>query len=174
MIDWPAREHAPDVTGRPDEPWWTRVAITWMEAYLKPTMNVLEWGAGASTPWLAARCGRLLSIEHNPEFAGLAVMALEEAGRDLTRYTVIPKPIGPGYYGCVQGEYDAAIIDGRMRVHCCRRAVPMLKSGGILLLDNAERKEYGAARALLAGWPVVETNNGIWHTNIWTKPNAFQ
>jgi predicted O-methyltransferase YrrM len=79
-------------------------------------------------------------------------------------------PLGAGYCECVQGSHDAAIVDGRLRVKCCERAMQALKSGGILLLDNAERKQYQKARTMLAHWSVIETNNGIWHTNIWIKP----
>lgn len=172
MIQWPlrAKDQPPEVTGRPDEPWWTRKAIEWMDAHLTKDMNVLEWGAGASTSWLAARCGRLTSIEHNPEYARLVGAALKEAGMDPDRYSVTFRPLGVGYHQYVDGEYDAAIIDGRMRVNCCERAMELLKSGGMLLLDNAERKEYAKARTLLSTWPVIETENGIWHTNIWIKP----
>lgn len=169
MISWPAREHGPDLTGRSDEPWWTRQAITWMDKHLANDMSIIEWGAGASTPWLAARCWRLTTIEHDLGYVKLASAALKEANRDPDQYAVTHRPLGAGYYD-VQDAYDAAIIDGRMRVHCCASAIRVLKSGGILLLDNAERKGYTAARAMLAGWPVVETSNGIWHTNIWIKP----
>lgn len=171
---WPARSdgQTPDITGCPDEPWWTRQAITWMDEHLKKDMRVFEWGAGASTPWLAARCARLTTIEHNWEYARLAAGALKEAGMDPVKYNVTFRPLGASYYQCVDGEYDAMVIDGRMRVHCCQSAIRVLKSGGILLLDNAERKEYAAARAMLSGWSVIETSNGIWQTNIWIKPNA--
>lgn len=169
MISWPAREHSPELTGRSDEPWWTREAITWMDAHLTKEMSILEWGAGASTPWLAARCGRLTTIEHNLEYVKLATAALKEAGLDPKLYSVTHRPLGAGYYD-IQDAYDAAIVDGRMRVHCCESAVRVLKPGGILLLDNAERKEYAAAITMLSGWPVIETSNGVWHTNIWIKP----
>ena len=174
MIQWPARakEQTPEVTGRPDEPWWTRAAITWMDEHLTMDMRVIEWGAGASTPWLAARCGRLRSIDNNPLYADKAAEALLEAGLPRDRYSVEVRPLNASYYGCVQGKFDAAIVDGRLRVLCCKRAAELLVPGGILLLDNAERKEYAAARELLSAWPLVATNNGIWTTNIWTKPNA--
>lgn len=173
MITWPARAagQTPDVTGRPDEPWWTRQAVTWMDRHLTGDMSVLEWGAGASTPWLAARCGRLMSIDNNPVYAKMAATALREAGMDPERYSVTVRPLNASYCD-VQGSFDAAIVDGRLRVMCCERAARLLVPGGILLLDNAERARYAPAREMLFGWPVIETDNGIWRTNIWIKPNA--
>lgn len=172
MIRWPARawDQTPDVTGRPDEPWWTRAAINWMDEHLTRDMSVVEWGAGASTPWLAARCGRLRSIDNNPLYRDLADRALREAGFPEDRYTVELYPLTARYYECVKGTFDGAIVDGRLRVFCCKRAAELLVPGGILLLDNAERERYAAARYMLAKWPVIETSNGIWHTNIWIKP----
>lgn len=174
MIQWPARarEQTPDVTGYPDEPWWTRQAITWMNHHLTKDMRVVEWGAGASTPWLAARCGSLRSVDNNPAFQKLADRALREAGYSQDRYTVECHPLNASYYECIDGTYDVAIVDGRMRVLCCRRAAQVLIPGGILLLDNAERERYAEARSMLAECVVLETNNGIWNTNIWIKPNA--
>lgn len=172
MIKWPDRAQSSDLTGRPDEPWWTREAITWMEEHLTANMDAVEWGAGASTAWLAIRCRSLLSIEHNPEFAKMAAADLKESHRDPGLYTVMLRPLGISYYQCFTGSFDVAVIDGRMRVLCCERAAQALKPGGILLLDNAERKEYAKARSILSAWPVIETNNGFWQTNIWIKPNA--
>jgi len=174
MIQWPerAQEQTPDATGRPDEPWWTRQAIAWMDEHLTKDMSVVEWGSGASTLWLAARCGQLRSIESDPEYWKWASAALREAGLPSHKYSVELRPLNVNYYEIVQGKYDAAIIDGRMRVACCQRAMRILVPGGILLLDNAERAKYEKARTMLSGWPVIETSNGIWHTNIWIKPNA--
>jgi len=176
-MNWPARPevHTPDKTGRPDEPWWTRDAITWMDRHLTGDMNVLEWGAGASTPWLARRVGYLTTMEHGEEWFERAGQALREL--DLPdRWQLVSRPLCPLYiseaiwYAQDHGGIDAAIVDGRMRADCCERVMQDLKPGGILLLDNAERKEYERARRLLSDWPVLRTDNGIWRTDIFTKP----
>lgn len=172
MFEWPprAKEQTPEITGRPDEPWWTRQAITWMDEHLKPHMCVLEWGAGASTFWLAQRVAFVRTIEHDQKWIMLVTKMLD--GPAAERVIIDHLRLGEEYSGSVSGEYDAVIVDGRFRVQCCRQAVKVLKPGGILLLDNAERPKYAAARALFSGWPVIETSNGIWHTNIWTKPST--
>lgn len=174
MIRWPARakDQPPDVTGRPDEPWWTRAAITWMDEHLSREMSVIEWGAGASTPWLAARCGRLRSIDNNPLYRDMATAALKEAGFPGDRYSVELYPLTARYYECATGKFDAAIVDGRLRVLCCKRVAECLVPGGILLLDNAERQQYAPAREMLSSWPVIKTNNGLWETHIYRKPDA--
>ena len=42
--------------------------------------------------------------------------------------------------------FDYISVDGRVRMPCLERALPLLKpEGGILLLDNSEREQYQVA-----------------------------
>lgn len=168
-MNWPARPegHTPDKTGNPWEPWWTREAITWMDQYLKANMNVLEWGAGASTVWLAQRVRYLLSVEHDQQWADLIGGQLEPYKEG---HFIDCLPLGFEYCEPPAEELDAAFVDGRLRVFCCIYAGQKLSSGGILLLDNAEDPTYAEVHELLKDWPVIRTDNGIWRTDIWTKP----
>lgn len=170
-------ECTPDKTGRADEPSWTREAITWLDNYLKvnPQSFVVEWGSGSSTGWLADRAGRLLSIEHDPEWANRIGGPLSRRP-DAWRHSLRRVPLGPAYYRMPQPYCDVAIVDGRLRVFCCERAMEILAPGGILILDDAQRAEYAEVHELLKDWTVVRTTNGIevdgapWRTDIWTKP----
>lgn len=179
MIDWPEREknQPPEVTGRPDEPWWTRDAITWLDKYLQPNMRVLEWGAGSSTAWLARRVEYLQTIEHNPQWAAFVKARVQPSGW----FCIETAMLGPKYYDRFSGNgfkqdyynfFDVVIVDGRMRVLCCEHGAGLLKPGGILVLDNAERPKYSEAHRFLKCWPVIRTYNGLWRTDIWTKPDA--
>jgi hypothetical protein len=40
------------------------------------------------------------------------------------------------------GYFDIVLIDGRARPSCLKHAVSKVKKGGLLILDNAERKYY--------------------------------
>lgn len=172
-VNWRRRpeSHTPDRTGRTDEPWWTRAAITWAESHLTPDMDVIEWGAGSSTVWLASRVRSVVSIEHQREWAAQVSAALIAHGCNRKRYRVICHPLGIEYCQGVPGRYDVAIIDGRRRVQCCRSAAALVKPGGLLVLDNAERERYAEVHTLLRAWDVTRTDNGIWRTDIWQRPN---
>ena len=37
---------------------------------------------------------------------------------------------------------DLVVVDGRARVECARRAMPKVKPGGLLLLDDTSRERY--------------------------------
>ena len=50
------------------------------------------------------------------------------------------------------GSLDLVIVDGRARVDCVRSAIPKVRRGGFLLLDDTGRARYQPAIALLASW----------------------
>ena len=51
-----------------ETPWITFRAIDWLDAFLKPDMDVFEYGAGGSTLYLAKRARRVVSVEHDEGF----------------------------------------------------------------------------------------------------------
>ena len=52
-----------------------------------------------------------------------------------------------------KGMFDYISVDGRARMHCLVRALPLLKpEGGILLLDNSERELYQKAFDMVPSW----------------------
>lgn len=40
------------------------------------------------------------------------------------------------------GYFDLILVDGRARPSCILHSIPKLKSGGLLVVDNAERSYY--------------------------------
>lgn len=50
------------------------------------------------------------------------------------------------------GYFDLITVDGRARASCALRALPKLKNGGWLLVDNMERARYKTVRDLLASY----------------------
>ena len=47
-----------------------------------------------------------------------------------------------GYFGLV-------FVDGRSRPSCVKHSIPKIKSGGFLILDDADRNYYKRAKELL-------------------------
>mgnify|MGYP001053494781 CR=1 FL=1 len=62
-------QHTPALFGNQCEPWTTRRAVLLLHMLLSPGMVGLEWGAGASTLWYLARISKLVTVEHNAEWA---------------------------------------------------------------------------------------------------------
>lgn len=163
-----------------DVPWWTFEAADEVAAFLRtrPGASVLEWGSGASTVWLAARAGSVVSIEHDPQWAAGTAQAL--AARDLGNVAlrvVEPRPAGPGavrsaktgfagldftaYADAGAGDYDLVVIDGRAREACLARALDRLRDGGLIVFDNVDRERYRDAIEALGPRLRVAWTRGI-------------
>jgi len=183
-------------------PWLTFRAIEWLDGYLTPGMSVFEYGAGGSTLFLARRAGSVVSVEHDAEFRDIVASILDAKRIDNCRLTLCrPEPLPEGNapeYGIssftsAQAKYtglsferyvktidvypnrsfDLVVVDGRARASCVARAVPKVKLGGHLLLDNSERSGYAGAIELLRGYPridcfgIVPWNLEAYQTSIW-------
>ena len=130
-----------------DLPWWNVRATRAVEAFLagRAKARVFEYGAGASTAWLARRAASVTSVEHHAEWQKLISPIIERLGnaqlwgRELA---------GDAYIGAIDeagGEFDLIVIDGRRRVECLARALPHLRKDGLVLFDDSGRRRYRAA-----------------------------
>jgi predicted O-methyltransferase YrrM len=180
-------------------PWMTPAAVDILHLILTPDLKGFEFGSGRSTLFIAARAGELTSLEHNEEWythireeltkRNLAHVHyfLQPQQNDPAKTTAYPKnnyinyvmPRVPAtcftqYYTFIDQypdeAFDFIIVDGRARVECTQHAIPKLKRGGLLILDNAERQRYVAIHTLLRNWKKVFTTSGITDTVFWFKP----
>lgn len=77
-------------------------------------------------------------------------------------------------------SFDLVFIDGRARPSCILHAVPKIKSGGFLLLDNSERGNYSVGEDLLKGWERIDffgvgpIDTYPWQTTVWKKPPSVK
>ena len=145
-------------------PWWPYDAVTWMAGHLPAGARVFEYGGGGSTLWLEDHGASVTCAEHHEAWYQQLGLAVQPSTRLMYRASAPTGTIGsevePGfldsYVDAICDEPDASldlvIVDGRARVECVRRAMPKIKPGGLLLLDDTGRPRYGPAIALLAGW----------------------
>ncbi|MBY8828725.1 class I SAM-dependent methyltransferase [Hephaestia mangrovi] len=134
-----------------DCPWWNVRATRDVEAFLRarPAARVFEYGAGASTIWLARRAGTVVSVEHDADWY--------ERCRDLARpcgnaqILWRDRSADPSAYvdaiDAVPGLFDLIVIDGRDRGVCLAQAKRRLTLGGIILFDDTGRARYRDAIA---------------------------
>ena len=68
---------------------------------------------------------------------------------------------------------DVISIDGRSRVECARLAISLLKpSGGILILDNSERRAYAEVfRLMPRHWIRYSFKTKVDTTTVWISVN---
>jgi predicted O-methyltransferase YrrM len=121
-------------------PWLAPEAIVYLEGILKPEFEVIEHGAGGSTLWFAERVKCVLAFENDPDWERQV-----ERQVSPTKAAVVsgfPNPqAGP--------QYDLLLIDGEPVQHRAKwltAAPSLVKPGGWIVLDNANRPEYKTER----------------------------
>lgn len=127
-----------------DVPWWNVAATRAVAEHLAacPGARVFEYGAGASTAWLARRAGDVISIEHDLDWhTRIAPLVGVFPNVALHR-----RELADGHYARaiedVGGQFDLIVIDGRRRVDCLRHSLAHLKPGGMILFDDSGRRRY--------------------------------
>lgn len=185
-------------------PWITFEALDYLRSLLQPSHIIFEYGCGGSTLFFTGRAASVNSVEHDPSWHAHVSNALVSRSRsNFTLQLAPPEPDGevqapelPGSFGSnhlpgtfrayvtaidgfPDGTFDLVFIDGRARPSCMARAMPKLRPGGYLVLDNSERREYSLAAALLQDWTRTRTcwgpgplNDYFWETSFWRKPET--
>lgn len=179
-------------------PWMTPAAIDILHELLTKNMSGFEFGSGRSTLFIAPRVKELVSLEHDQHWFKNIEAELKSKKLSNVQYVhILPandpsKTIGypknnyenyimpatpatcyTAYYSYIDqypdASFDFIVVDGRARVECAQHAIPKLKPGGMLILDNAERLRYRAIHDLLKDWKKVFTTSGITDTVFWFK-----
>ncbi|OYW13043.1 MAG: hypothetical protein B7Z55_17520 [Planctomycetales bacterium 12-60-4] len=178
-------------------PWVTYPALSWLDQNVTSTMRVFEFGSGGSTLYFAERTAEVFSVEHDPEWHAAVCQALSAANLtnchlQVTQATAaIPGAADPyaaerkpelgnrfeAYARSIDAHPDASfdlvVVDGWARLACIQHALPKVKPGGFLLLDNSEWPEFQAAHDWL--WDYSgERFPGLgpfgaqpWETTVW-------
>ncbi len=123
---------------RPNLPWWPFPAKEAIESLIQPNWNVIEFGSGSSTIWLAARARHIHSFEDNPEWYEKVRHRLSL--QNLSNVTLRLRQ-GATFYDLRDFEdrtFDLAIVDGYCRFGCVQAVLPKLKAGGFIYLDNSD------------------------------------
>jgi len=149
-----------------DVPWLNYKALRWLESYLKPDMNVFEYGSGKSTIYFSKKVKSVVSIEHNKIFYQIWKERIEKEGLKNINYVLIEPEKGVKNSELFSSKFskefedlsfekyvkyiekfpdkyfDFILIDGRARCGCLKYAIKKLKDNGVIMLDNSERSRY--------------------------------
>lgn len=135
-----------DAEGNPI-PWYTYSAIEQLSKWDFSQCDVLEYGCGNSTLWWAARARSVVSIESSPEWHNRVqsrlpgncnlILSKTSAGdataAELDAYCQVASELG---------QFDVIVIDGvnlpGIRRRCMEVALPHLRVGGLLIIDNSD------------------------------------
>lgn len=165
-------------------PWWTHNCLQEIEGWDWSDKNVLEFGGGWSSIWLASRSKRVITIETNERW----IKDIEEYAKanGITNLTIIHRPCNEGdqskveyYTECPEGfRPDVVTVDGVLRNECLQMALNLPKPL-IIIADNWYQSFVwlsDAAVELMSKYKVMvyeqadhTDNDGVnkWKTAIW-------
>lgn len=184
----------------PQVPWLAPAAIEFLDGYLKPGDKMLEFGSGRSTLWFARRVHHITSVEHNPEWYAKIESRITEQG--ITNITYLLHPRQEKSVAAAESNYvkttrslspsslDIILVDGIYRAQCVLQSLPLLKNGGILVIDNVNRylpsrsiapnsrsieagpidEEWQQVLDQISTWRYFWTSNGVSDTAVYFKP----
>ncbi len=176
--------------------WTSPASIVIFRQLLSREMVGVEFGSGKSTAFFAQYIGHLTSIEHHKGWYEKVKQWMAKRQIDNVDYRLVepdseeksfPQNLikyFPPYLETKKGfvdyvselgklkdsSIDFLLVDGRARTECGLIGIHKLKSGGMLVLDNAERTWYQPVHEAVANWPKVFTTTGLTDTVIWFKP----
>lgn len=171
----------------PDLPWMCPDTIKFCRSILNKSMNAVEFGSGRSSRWFASHVGKLICVEHRPEWfedvqqilshanvknVDFRLVPLDHAESDPEREEYNPVPAYVAVADQLKDQtIDFAVVDGHYRTHCVRHLIPKMKPGGYLLVDDINFWPSPADLPVPASWRIVDdSTNGIKRCIIWQAP----
>lgn len=181
-------------------PWINYGAFDFLNERLNKEFQVFEYGSGSSSLFFSERVNRVISVEHDKNWYKKFMNEVgEELPKNLKILLIEPKtstglpPLifsqtDPKWLGLDFSDYvnaidnyednffDLIVIDGRARNFCFFRSISKVKPGGLILFDNADRKEYENVLKEFKNWLVLKSysptiyDDLFSHTNIYRKP----
>lgn len=155
-----------------EQPWVTYDVIGFLTSKLNNKSVVFEYGGGGSTLFFVKRVQEVVTVEHDKSWFEILSQIIKDKNYsnwkgsfklpqmgDLVDSPSISKPehyssdddLSIGYnfkdYASFIDSYpdnyfDIVLVDGRARPSCLKHSIDKIKKGGLLILDNSNRKYY--------------------------------
>jgi predicted O-methyltransferase YrrM len=132
-------------------PWLSPAVIQHLENLVQPDWTILEHGSGGSTLWFAARCKFVAAYENNLDWYAI----MQDHLKGKSNHSLSPLGSRPPTGAAEYIDFDLLLIDGEPVEDRCKwiAAAPQLvKPGGWVVLDNANRPEYAKERQHLQAY----------------------
>ena len=143
-------------------PWIAWPCIDFMSDFVQPSHRVFEWGGGGSTLFFLKKGCRVTTVESSAEWVQELEQQIRALGPDARRrwdlrFVAIADnndPAVPMYIGQVVdgAPWDLVMVDGWSRLKCLLEAMPHVKPGGVLVLDNANQKQFDGVPGVMQHW----------------------
>lgn len=183
------REGASSV--KDEQPWITFKAIDYLKRHLNKTHRVFEYGGGGSTLFFLNHVSEVVTVEHSEEWFAVLKKTIGDrrsakwsgqfVAAQLGDLVALPDIADPTHYSSddqpskglnyrayasaidsfPDAYFDCVVVDGRSRPACIVHALPKIKTGGYLVLDNSDRAYYLSKTAAAIDKNFVTVVNGF-------------
>ena len=169
----------------------------------KNQVKVFEYGSGGSTLFFLKYSSQVISVEHDEEWhIQVTSVILKNNLTNLVSLLIKPEYSmsnetldisNPTYYSSSitnslfknyvsaidkydDESFDIVLVDGRSRPSCLLHSLKKVKKGGLLVLDNAERRYYLSSINLAeSGFSlVVDAYGALTCSDLFTQTNIYQ
>lgn len=172
-----------DIAIIPDStPNYTEDATDFLHHHLskQPRIKIFQFGTGRTTLWLAQRCRNINCVEDDLyRYKQLQVTLKHNQLEGNVRCHFMTRPYDKICEQFSDGEFDLILIEGTSRMRCLKESIRILKKGGIIVLNDAQRPHYAKMDEYVKGWQCFKTYqkkpDPIYHdagrqTYWWIKP----
>jgi predicted O-methyltransferase YrrM len=129
---------------RPKMPWIAYSSIKVLKAHLSKNSRVLEFGSGMSTVWYAQNAGEVYSVEDfKPWYDKVELFLQAEGIKNVKYFHALDKRSYCEYMAQDTTGFDLIMVDGSVRSKCIANSLKLLRTGGILYLDNSDKDSAG-------------------------------
>lgn len=138
----------------PGVPWLTQNVVKLLKENVRKTDVYLEFGSGQSTTWFASRVGKIYSVEHDKSWYSIVKNKVGKVSGLVYKLAQTKKDYLSIVDELKDKTVDICLVDGNWRRDCMLVAIPKIKIGGMLILDNAETKlpAYWDSLSMQTSW----------------------
>lgn len=127
-------------------PWMTYPAIEFLKNKITKEHEIFEFGCGASTLFFARNAKRVVGLETNEIWLKIVREMLAKEESENVEITLMADGLTNLLYENFAKnsgqKFDLIVIDSLKRFECAKNVIEALKVGGMVILDDSERKNY--------------------------------
>ena len=124
---------------RPVLPWIPYQAINELQKVLNKDKIVLEFGSGNSTIWFSKKAKAVYSVEDSEEWVDKLNKFIKKKNIKNIHCKFATDKDYYKYQTNSDLRFDLIIIDGSHRSLCLKEAINLVKSGGIVYIDDSDK-----------------------------------